>query len=330
MKRSTMAWASQIGCLFCMWSVACNNQKLADGNTGTKPIPMDSTNADLARSQKAQGVSPSPSQGVIGNPAAQPTAAQYKGQCADAGSDFRQKGPHPVKTSAEVEGYSLYYPMDMNANFKYPILSWGNGTGVSGGLTDLNYGTFFNHLASHGFVVIASHSAMTGTGAEIKKGIDIMLEKNRDSSNTFYQKLSEVGGVFGHSQGGMGAAVASSHPSVGAAVILEGGSAFSTKPTLFLTGPTELMNSFNQAGFSSATGPTFLGGVKGAEHISTGILNEFAGGGQNKEMNRAMSAWFRCVLCGDETACSQFVGTDCGLCHDPMWPQVKQKNLEKL
>ena len=45
----------------------------------------------------------------------------------------------------------------------HPIISWGNGTGVS----PSGYAWLLGHLASWGFVVIASESRNTGSGEEM-------------------------------------------------------------------------------------------------------------------------------------------------------------------
>jgi hypothetical protein len=146
----------------------------------------------------------------------------------------------------------------------------------------------------------------------------------------FYQRLSESAGVFGHSQGGIGAGAAAGHPNVKSVVVLEGFAAVTAKPAMFITGTMEVTNVLNQAGYKMVTGPTFLGSIKGVEHISTGILNEFTGGKQNDEVSRGRTAWFKCTICGDPNACRLFTGNSCGLCSDPMWAEVKQRNMEKL
>lgn len=60
--------------------------------------------------------------------------------------------------------YDLYYPTNLGANgFRHPILKWGNGSfGKPSQVACL-----LDHMASWGFVVIASEDPMTGPGQTI-------------------------------------------------------------------------------------------------------------------------------------------------------------------
>ena len=99
--------------------------------------------------------------------------------------------------------YDLYSPTPLGANgFKHPILTWGNGTfGQSA-----NYAYFLRHMASWGFVVIATEDSFTGPGQTILDGANYLIQQNAVSTSKFYQKLDTVhAGSFGHSQGATGA-----------------------------------------------------------------------------------------------------------------------------
>ena len=99
--------------------------------------------------------------------------------------------------------FDLYYPTNLGASgFKHPILTWGNGTnGVPG-----NYATFLTHMASWGFVIIATVDKMTGPGQTIRDGANFLVAANSDAASIFFNKLktTEIG-AFGHSQGANGA-----------------------------------------------------------------------------------------------------------------------------
>jgi hypothetical protein len=99
--------------------------------------------------------------------------------------------------------FDLYYPTNLGANgFKHPILTWGNGTNGAPG----NYATFLTHIASWGFVVIATVDKMTGPGQTILDGANLLISANSDSASTFFNKLNTAEiGAFGHSQGAGGA-----------------------------------------------------------------------------------------------------------------------------
>src|SRR5215472_11672764 len=99
--------------------------------------------------------------------------------------------------------FDLYYPTNLGANgFKHPILTWGNGSfGMPSQVAFL-----LKHMASWGFVVIATEDPMTGPGQTILDAANYLVQKNSDSASIFYHKLnvSQIG-AFGHSQGAGGA-----------------------------------------------------------------------------------------------------------------------------
>jgi hypothetical protein len=99
--------------------------------------------------------------------------------------------------------FDLFYPSNLGANgFHHPLLTWGNGS--FGSPEDVKL--FLTHMASWGFVVIATEDPTTGIGQTILDAAKFLINANADSSSIFYQKLntSEVGS-FGHSQGAGGA-----------------------------------------------------------------------------------------------------------------------------
>jgi hypothetical protein len=99
--------------------------------------------------------------------------------------------------------FDLYYPTQLGQNgFKHPILTWGNGTNATSKL----YTYFLKHMASWGFVVIATQDMNTGPGQTVLDGATFLRGANNDPHSPFYQKLNvnEIG-AFGHSQGTGGA-----------------------------------------------------------------------------------------------------------------------------
>jgi hypothetical protein len=99
--------------------------------------------------------------------------------------------------------FDLYYPTHLGANgFHHPLLTWGNGS--FGRSVDCEF--FLTHMASWGFVVIATQDPTTGPGQTILDAAKFLINANADPNSIFYHKLNpaEVGS-FGHSQGAGGA-----------------------------------------------------------------------------------------------------------------------------
>jgi hypothetical protein len=262
-----------------------------------------------------------------------------------AGSgDYSKAGPYTVTTKSGIDlassgelppgdagptTFTAYYPANLNDNCLHPIVTWANGTGVTGSST---YGFFNNNAASWGIVVLASDNPNTGSGDYNKAGIDYLLAQNKDSSSPFYGKLSTRAGVAGHSQGAFGATVGSQHPNVQAEVQVEGGGvpkagiAFlalsGTADNVVGTGPPT-------QSYTSATGPSMLAIYTGADHVTTPtVAGYFQNNAGTIQFMRVYTAWFRCFLADDATACALFKGgKSCGICSDTNWATLNSKNL---
>ena len=123
--------------------------------------------------------------------------------------------------------YELYYPTALGQNgFLHPLLTWGNGTGAA----PAQYSQLLTHMASWGFVVVASASGAVGSGAELLAGEDFLVAANGQSTSAFFGKLDLTAiGAFGHSQGAGGTmramalanAAGSSHRAIRAAITIE-------------------------------------------------------------------------------------------------------------
>jgi hypothetical protein len=98
--------------------------------------------------------------------------------------------------------YDVWYPTNLGDHgFQHPIITWGDGTIA----VPSQYAMLLSHLASWGFVVIASESQNTGSGQEILDAAQYLVNANNDPSSVFYHKLAtgQIGAV-GHSQGAGG------------------------------------------------------------------------------------------------------------------------------
>ena len=102
--------------------------------------------------------------------------------------------------------YVVFYPTSSSAEgVKHPVITWGNGTGAAPD----QYSVLLTHLASWGFVVIASTSPSTGTGQEMLAGEDYLVAAGAESDSVFFGAIDvDHVGAVGHSQGADGAAQA--------------------------------------------------------------------------------------------------------------------------
>jgi hypothetical protein len=267
--------------------------------------------------------------------------------CLQAGTgDYATTGPYAVSTmsvdlasTGEVDAgpttATIFYPTNMEANCPHPIAAWGNGTGVTGSTV---YGFFNNNVASWGIVVIAADNPDVAAQPYLQAGIDYLLAQNKDSSSAFYQKLGTKAGVAGHSQGGFAATTATEHPNVVSEVCVEGGGVPKQGvSTLCLTGnQSASVNSINSVNvdviemtYPGTTGPGFLADWDGGDHLTTpteeGWIEQNPG---TIQFVRLMTAWYRCFLAYDNTACALFKGgASCGICKDPGWAEIESKNL---
>jgi hypothetical protein len=113
-----------------------------------------------------------------------------------------------VKTAAACcdssgNSFDLYYPTNLGANgFLHPILTWGNGTFAA----PSQYAYLLTHMASWGFVVIATEDKNSGVGQTILDGANYLINANGNSASIFFHKLNvNQIGALGHSQGASGA-----------------------------------------------------------------------------------------------------------------------------
>jgi len=98
--------------------------------------------------------------------------------------------------------FDLYYPTALGlGGFKHPIITWGNGT--LGKPSDVDY--FLKHMASWGFVIIATEDMNTGPGQTILDAANKLIAAN-GVPGIFQNKLDITNiGAMGHSQGATGA-----------------------------------------------------------------------------------------------------------------------------
>jgi pimeloyl-ACP methyl ester carboxylesterase len=249
-----------------------------------------------------------------------PTAANDRGDGAGCTSFIQSFGETPEAardyalfgTTYKVDLYTLYYPKNMVEGQLYPILSWANGTCAKTN----GYHVLLNHLASHGFIVVATNSRYTGGGKFQMHGVDYVVAENNRAESPLYKHVDATKvGVFGHSQGGGSTWSAAMDPRVKTSVVLNaGGSGTRATPTYFVTGDKDLNPEASLSGAMAQKAAASIrlhkiDGAAPAGHIT--LMKE------PERVYPSVNAWFRYQLLGDAVGKSWFVGSDCKLCNKP-------------
>jgi predicted dienelactone hydrolase len=234
-----------------------------------------------------------------------------------------------VDDEGNPTAFTLFRPGEIaETGLCHPVITWGNGTGSNPGL----YKTLLGHLASHGFVVIASDNPNVGDGdpAPMLVGVTWVLEQNEDPSSALYQAIDvhHIGGT-GHSQGGFATTTAGGDERVTAIAPLCGAS-----PQRNLHGPALLLcggmdevvpcDNIQRAYDGINDQPAMLANYLAADHANWVTFR----GTTPSPMETAVTAWMRIHLMGDTALRSWFYGPDCKLCTDAAW-SVQQKALEE-
>ena len=129
-----------------------------------------------------------------------------------AEAHYAAMGPWTVKESRTTSTCdqksdlcTIYTPepfgVDPNTHhrMRHPVVVWANGSGQPSSIYDY----FLRHLASWGFVVVASDDTGTGDGSSAADVANYVIAHQRDRSNSWHTKVDVAHiGVAGHSQGG--------------------------------------------------------------------------------------------------------------------------------
>ena len=249
--------------------------------------------------------------------------------------------PDPIYGDQQ-QRFNIYRPRDLaTSGYCHPILVWANGhtdnpeqnpplcvTDSAANKWCGQYLPMMNHLASHGFVVIASLSTTTSRGDPLPTiaGLDWLIQQSETSSSPYYHRLDTANiGQLGHSEGGMSTCMVASEPRYKALAAISGTRALTGvhTPMLFFCGGKDTVVSCDGVRdvFRTVTNqPAFFIDELNSDHGSW--VYQGAGG-----VSLSMAAaWFRVHLMGDTANRKYFYGSGCTFCTDSR-VKVEQNSL---
>ncbi len=302
------------------------------GGAGTAAGAGGSGGASSAGAGGASGVA-----GVGGSAGADPTTGPFPPV-----TDFEMAGPFTPMLMNGVgpnSNYQVHFPQQAPpAGARFPIVGW-----MSGGGTIPDLYTLLPHLASHGFVVVASNTlpgigAEAELGQEIIAGIDWAIAENARSGGPFFERLDTTKlASTGYSMGSLATFMIASDERLVTTVHISGGNMAPERvnnlhaPAAFICGvpgdatcnilspECDIAGANCALDFEGAKTPVFYATFQSG-HL--GILTPPF----TERINAMTTAWLRYKLMGDSTLAAKFIGGDCAYCKDADWT-VKQKNL---
>jgi hypothetical protein len=245
-----------------------------------------------------------------------PTISDTPTGCAAIASTF---GEDPKLTNdvlnlhgADLSLYTVFRPANWVEGETYPIITWGNGTCAYPG----SYSAVLGHVASHGFVVVASNGRFVSNGAQ-KNALDFMFAANDDQTSPYYHRLDTAKvGAMGHSQGSAATATVAASDARIKYVILFNGGASAAKPFLAISGDRDI-GAPTVASYAAGTNGAPMGAYIFYHKIlqTTGtITGHLVLMMQPDRVVDATTGWWQYMLKGDTKARDLFVGSSCGLC----------------
>jgi hypothetical protein len=275
-------------------------------------------------------------------PTANPTAAGPFQVAAD-----KNVGPLAGYTPDPIYGdqqqrFNIYRPSNLaTSGYCHPILVWANGhtdnpeqnpplcvTDSAANKWCGQYLPLMNHLASHGFVVIASLSTTTSRGDPLPTiaGLNWLLQQSEVSSSPYYHRLDTANiGQLGHSEGGMSTCMVASEPRYKALATICGTRALTGvhTPMLFFCGGKDTVvkcDGVRNVFLSVTDQPAFFINELNADHGSWVYQ-----GARGVSLSMA-AAWFRVHLMADTANRKYFYGPSCTFCTDSR-VKVEQNSL---
>jgi len=273
---------------------------------------------------------------------ASPTAAGPFTVAADKGvGPLAGYTPDPIYGDQQ-QRFNVYRPSNLaTSGYCHPILIWANGHTdnpepnpplcvVDSGANKWcgQYLPMMQHLASHGFLVVASLSTTTSKGDPLPTiaGLNWILQQAEDSTSPYYHHLDTTNiGQLGHSEGAMSTCMSASEPRYKALGSICGTTTLKGvhTPFLFFCGGKDTVVGCDnpRTAFQSVTDqPAILIDELNSDHGSW-----VYGGAKGVSLSMA-AAWFRVHLMGDTANRKYFYGANCTFCTDSR-VKVEQNSL---
>jgi len=246
---------------------------------------------------------------------------------------YRAAGPWRVTRTFVVDAagrsFDVYSPSPLGAGGRrHPVIAWANGTLVP---VDF-YDPLLRHLASWGFVVIASSSTWTGSGQPVLASIEYLRAESSRPGSMFYRHLDLRNvGALGHSQGAYGvlSAAARSGRLIKTVVPIN----LPDRRWLSIghgVDLTKVQQAVLLVGGTSDWLSTPLGLVDHTRELSGSIVALRRGAGHDAVFDPTggylgyVTAWMLYQLQGDRVAAGAFRGPQAELAHNPDWePAVR-------
>ena len=256
--------------------------------------------------------------------------AEATPRAATPESPWAGAGPSTVAT-VDWGDWTVYYPAEITrTSTRYPVVIWGNGTGVENART---YADLLKPWASWGIIVVGADEPSAGSGDAMLAGLDELETRSTTAGSPFHQSvdLSDVA-ASGHSQGGAGAIKAGRDPRVDTVLAVQHGPTWGnpgpgsvrdlTGPLFMILGQNDFIVNPGYAWITSdyATSPveTVRATVKGADHFAPAVNpTKFKG---------ATTAWLLAELKGDVAARALFAPSTFTLATSPTFTDVRRRN----
>jgi hypothetical protein len=248
-------------------------------------------------------------------------------------ADLDKDGPYmsmTVENTGPNNNYTIYRPTELAPNgAKNPFIAW-----ISGGGSTSDQYTLLPHLASHGFVVVASNTVpnvgeQEALGKEMVAAVDWMLAEIQRSGSDYADKVDATKvAAMGYSMGGLAATAAGADPRWTTTVHISGGAGDGTvknlhAPAAMLCGASgvDIAGANCATDFDQATTPMFYGVFNGGDHLGVRTPP------YSDRIAAVITGWLRWQLMDDQMLKPMFVGDACTVCEDSNWT-VQQKNLQ--